>query len=215
MALTPSLSIFRHQGYRHYWIARQLISFGRQMIAVAIGWQVYDLARETRSIEESAFLLGIVGLVQFLPVLLLSLVGGQAADRFNRKLILIISTLVRMGAILALIMASSMPTAIALPSIFVAAAVMGCVNAFTPAASNSLYPRLVPREELPQAIAWNSLGYQIAAILGPAFGGFLYIGGPALVYGSAMVISIAAVLNFLIVRAPKHEPDPRKRAASR
>ena len=69
MSMVPSFSIFRHQGYRHYFIARQLVSAARQMIAVAIGWQVYDLTRETRSIEESAFLLGIVGLVQFNPCL--------------------------------------------------------------------------------------------------------------------------------------------------
>ena len=182
------------------------------MVAVAIGWQVYDLARETRSIEESAFLLGIVGLVQFLPVLLLSLVGGQAADRFDRKLILMISNLVRLAAIVALIAASALPTPIALPSIFAAAALMGCVNAFTPAASNALYPRLVPREELTQAIAWNSLGFQTAAILGPAFGGFLYIGGPQTVYASAAAITLIALFNFIIARTPKHEPNPQARS---
>ena len=76
--LTPSLDIFRHQPYRHYWFMRQSLSAARQMQAVAIGWQVYDVARETRSIEESALMLGFVGLAQFAPVFLLSLVGGQA-----------------------------------------------------------------------------------------------------------------------------------------
>ena len=151
--MVPSFSIFRHQGYRHYFIARQLVSAARQMIAVAIGWQVYDLARETRSIEEFAFLLGIVGLVQFVPVLLFALVGGQAADRFDRKMILVVSTTIRIGVITGLFFISGLPTNLALPLIFVSAAVMGVVNAFTPAASNSLYPTLVPREELTLAIA--------------------------------------------------------------
>ncbi|WDI32735.1 MFS transporter [Hyphococcus flavus] len=206
MARVPSLKIFRHQAYRYYWIARQLISAGRQMVAVAIGWQIYDLARETRSVEESAFLLGLVGLTQFLPVLMLSLVAGQAADRIDRKLILVASNIVRIAVIGGLFAASYLPASLAIPAIFVAAAIMGGVNAFTPPASTALYPQLVPRDELPLAIAWNSLGFQGAAILGPAIGGFLYIGGPQLVYAVAGAIVVVAVLSFLAAKTPAHEP---------
>ncbi|MBB5520008.1 MFS transporter [Amphiplicatus metriothermophilus] len=206
MALAPSLAVFRHSAYLRYWIMRQLLSGGRQMLAVAIGWQVYDLARLTRSIEESAFLLGLVGLVQFLPVLLLSLVGGQAADRFDRKTILIVSNLVRLAAVLGLLATAGMPANIALPAIFVVAAVFGGVNAFTPAASNSLYPTLVPRAELHQAIAWNSLGYQGAAILGPALGGVLYIWGPQVVYGTAAAMTVAAIVSIAAANTPKPAP---------
>lgn len=207
MSFVPSLSIFRHQGYRHYWIARQLISGGRQMIAVALGWQVYDLARETRSIEESAFLLGLVGLAQFVPVFFLSLIGGQAADRYDRKMILIVSNVVRLAAIIGLVAITFTPTNVALPAIFALAATMGIVNAFTPAASNALYPKLVPREELPEAIAWNSLGFQSAAILGPAIGGFLYIGGAHVVYLTATAITLIAIITFATAQTPKHEPN--------
>ena len=214
MSLIPSLSIFRHSGYRHYWIGRQLVSGQRQMVAVAIGWQIYDLARETRSIEESAFLLGLVGLAQFLPVLLLSLVGGQAADRIDRKLILLVSNLVRLGVLGGLIASSYAPSAIAIPSIFAAATAMGCVNAFTPAASNSLYPRLVPRSDLPLAIAWNSLGYQTAAIVGPAAGGFLYVGGPQTVYGTGAVMAVIALFCFWRMQTPTHEPNKNARSLS-
>ncbi len=212
MALIPSLSIFRHQGYRHFWIARVLIAGERQMAAVAIGWQVYDLARETRSVEQAAFMLGLVGLAQFIPVLLFSLIGGQAADRIDRKLILIASNIVRIGVLCGLIAASFAPTAVAIPAIFCAAAAMGAVNAFTPAAANSLYPTLVPREELPQAIAWNSLGFQTSAILGPAIGGFLYLGGPQTVYAIAAGLSLIAVVNFWIAHTPKHAPDKQARS---
>ena len=76
------------------------------MVAIAIGWQIYDLARLTRSIEESAFMLGMVGLTQFTPILLLSLPGGQAADRFDRKKILVWSNTVRFFVILSLFAAS-------------------------------------------------------------------------------------------------------------
>ncbi len=212
MSLVPSFKIFRHQGYRHYWIARQLISGERQMVAVAIGWQIYDLARLTRSIEESAFLLGLVGLAQFLPVLLLSLIGGQAADRIDRKLILIVSNIVRLLILGGLFTASFAPASVAIPAIFLAAALMGGVNAFTPAASNSLYPRLVPRDELPLAIAWNSLGFQGAAIIGPAAGGFLYIGGPHVVYMTAAAMSAIAIASFAFAQTPKHEPNKDARS---
>ncbi|WP_425410458.1 MFS transporter [Hyphococcus sp.] len=214
MARIPSLTIFRHQGYRHYWIARQLISAERQMVAVAMGWQIYDLARQTRSVEESAFLIGMIGLAQFAPVFLLSLVGGQAADRIDRKMILVASNIVRCFVIGGLIAGSFLPTASAIPAIFAAAGLMGCVNAFTPAASNALYPRLVPREELPTAIAWNSLGFQTAAIFGPAAGGFLYIAGPHVVYATAAAISALAVIMFTTMQAPKHEPLKNVRGLS-
>ncbi len=176
------------------------------MTAVAIGWQIYDLARETRSIAEAAFVLGLVGLAQFLPVLLLSLVGGQAADRYDRKQILIISNIVRIFALIGLFLTPWLSTSMAIPTIFGMAIMMGAVNAFTPAASNSLYPQLVPREELPNAIAWNSLGFQSAAILGPALGGGFYIQGPAFVYGAAILMSLIAIFTFVLAKTPKHVP---------
>lgn len=185
---------------------RQLISSARQMQAVAIGWQIYDLARLTRSIEESAFILGLVGLAQFLPVLLLSLVGGQAADRLDRKMILVVSNIVRALAGAGLVAAVFMPPDMAMPAIFGIAAVLGAVNAFTPAASNSLYPRLVPREELASAIAWNSLGYQGAAIAGPAIGGLLYVLGPQVVYSVSVVMVVMAIIAISTAKTPKHEP---------
>lgn len=206
MSLVPSLAVFRHRAYLHYWVMRQLISSSRQMVAVAIGWQIYDLARVTRSIEESSLILGFVGLAQFLPVLVLSLVGGQAADRFDRKMILIVSNVVRIAATLALIAAARLEPNVAIPAIFVIATIFGAVNAFTPAASNSLYPTLVPRAELPQAIAWNSLGFQVAAILGPALGGLLYALGPAIVYGSAAAMTLASVAAIATAQTPKNKP---------
>lgn len=206
MPLLPSLSIFRHRAFLHFWIMRQLISAARQMEAVAIGWQVYDLSRLTRSIEESALLLGLVGLTQFVPVLTLSLVGGQMADRYDRKLILIVSNLVRIGATILLLASVFLPASQALPAVFVAAAFIGGANAFTPAASNALYPTLVPQAELPKAIAWNSLGFQTAAVLGPAIGGFLYIGGAHIVYCACATLTGIAVAAIATAKTPTHEP---------
>ena len=200
--LAPSLAVFRHRAYLLYWIMRQLISASRQMLAVALGWQVYDLARQTRSIEESALILGFVGLAQFIPVLMFSLVGGQAADRLDRKTILIVSNAVRLLALVLLLLTSGMEADAAMTAIFVAAVLFGAVNAFTPAASNALYPTLVPRAELSSAIAWNSLGFQAAAIMGPAIAGFLFIIGPGAVYGAGLAMTLAAMAAIALARTP-------------
>ncbi len=204
----PSLSVFRHRAYRNYWIMRQLMTAGRQIRAVAIGWQVYDLARLDRSVEESAFLLGLVGLVQFLPVLLLSLVGGQAADRFDRKRIILACNAVAFAANGLLIASAFVEPRLALPLVFVAAAILGGVNAFFPAAGNALFPSLVPRSELAQAIAWNSLGFQGSAIAGPALGGFLYVGGAHIVYSISALMSLLAFAVIAVTPTPQQAPPP-------
>lgn len=212
MALAPSLRIFRFRAYLQFWLMRVSVAAARQMEAVAIGWQVYDLARDTvaeggmgLSINEAAFMLGLVGLAQFVPVLLLSLVGGQAADRLNRKMILVVSNLARLVGTLGLLFSLTLPAAEALPIIFSVAVLLGVVNAFTPAAANALYPQLVPRAELPTAIAFNSLGFQTAKIVGPALGGLLLVaGGLSLVYMIAFGLIAFAILAIATAKTPAH-----------
>ncbi len=213
MALAPSLSIFRHRAYLQFWLMRVSVAAARQMEAVAIGWQVYELARDPTSegglgleIPQAAFMIGLVGLAQFLPVLLFSLVGGQAADRLNRKMILVVSNLLRLVGTAALIATIFLPAKEALPIIFSVAALLGLVNAFTPAAANALYPQLVPRVELPTAIAFNSLGFQTAKIVGPGLGGlFLAAGGLPLVYCAAFLLIAFSIVSIATARTPKHE----------
>ena len=213
MALAPSFQIFRHRAYLQFWLMRVSVAAARQMQFVAIGWQVYDLARDPveaggmgLSINESAFMLGLVGLVQFLPVLLLSLVGGQAADRLNRKYILVVSNLFRLIGTVGLLATLALPASQALPLIFAVAALLGVVNAFTPAAASALYPQLVPRADLPTAIAFNSLGFQTAKIAGPAMGGLLLAaGGLNLVYSTAFCLITFAIVTIAIAKTPKHE----------
>ena len=204
--MIPSLAIFQHKAYTHYWIMRQLNAGSRQMQSVAIGWMVYDLARQTHSIAESALYLGFIGLAQFLPVLLLSLIGGQAADRFDRKMILVVTNIGRVMLAMALIGSVFLSTPLALASLFVVSVLLGVLYAFAPAASSSLFPTLVPRSQLPDAIAWNSLGYQIAAITGPAIGGLIYILGPQYVYLTATLMSIAGIIAISTAPTPAHKP---------
>ncbi len=207
MSLTPSLAVFRHRAYFQFWLMRIANGSATQMLATAIGWQVYDLAREDMPIEQASLVLGLVGLVQFLPLLVFSLLGGVVADRLNRKHILIVSLGVRSGVVVWLLAITGLAPAAALPAIFLAAAVIGGLNAFTPAAASALLPRLVPRAELPQAIALNSLAFQGAAIAGPAIGGgLLFAGGLELVYGSCVALLGLAALLIGTAPTPRHEP---------
>lgn len=213
MAIAPSLQIFRYRAYLQYWLMRVSVAAARQMQFVAIGWQVYDLARDPieeggmgLAINEAAFMLGLVGLAQFIPVLLLSLVGGQAADRLNRKMILVISNMVRLLATVGLLATLILPAEQALMLIFGVAFLLGTVNAFTPAAANALYPQLVPRSDLPTAIAFNSLGFQTAKITGPAIGGLLLaFGGLNLVYSVAFALILFGIVAIATAKTPAHE----------
>jgi len=201
----PALGIFRHKAFAQFWAVRFIAVLGLQMQAVAIGWQVYDLARRTMGIKESAFLLGFIGLAQFVPLFFLSLIGGQTADRFDRKKIIIIffGVEVLLSAILGTTIL--MPTQSALFAIFSVAAGFGIVRAFLPPAMSALAPSLVPKEELPQAIAWNSLAFQGASVLGPACGGLLYILGPQAVYLTCLILQIVAILILIITQTPKQD----------
>ena len=121
-------------------------------------------------------------------------------------MILIVSNTVRVLLSVALLASVFLPASDALPIIFGVAIMLGCVNAFTPAAANSLFPRLVPRRELPNAIAWNSLGFQTAVIVGPAVGGLIYgFFGAATVYTIAILLAAFAILAIATAKTPPHE----------
>ncbi|MBI1251892.1 MAG: MFS transporter [Alphaproteobacteria bacterium] len=206
MLRLPSLAIFRHRAYARLLLVRILSTLAMQIQATAIGWQIYDIARESgRSIAESSFLLGATGLAQFLPLFALSLFGGQAADRYDRRRI--ITACLMMKAVLSgmLLIASGLAPNSAMVAIFTVAALTGATNAFLPAATQALLPTLVPREELPQAIAWSSLGFQSSAIAGPALGGLLYGAGAGAAYGAALFLALAAAVMIATTRTPRQE----------
>jgi MFS family permease len=201
--------VFQIPNYRKFWVARQLIAGARQMVTIVVGWQVYDVAR--RSLAEggfgwdepqSAFLVGLVGAAQFVPIFLLSLFGGQAADRMDRKQILQMCQSVRVIAILLLCLTPFLGGEAAMGLLFGCSIVMGAVNAFVPAASNSFYPTLVPRSLLPSAVVWNSIGAQSARIAGPVGGGLLLIPGEQYAYGTSAIMITLALIAVAGIDAP-------------
>lgn len=165
-------ALLKERDYVLFWGTRWFGSFASQIQSVAMGWQMYALARTTRSVEESAFLVGMIGLAAFVPVFLLTLPAGEAADRYDRKKVLLLCLSGEITSVL--ILAIATVNGYASPALLlVIAALFGASRAFFAPANTALGPMLVPRKLLPRAIAWNSLAWQTASICGPAAAGFL------------------------------------------
>ena len=173
-----------HPSFVRFWIARLTGGFAQQMQAVAVGWQMY-------AITGSPLDLGLVGLVQFAPSVLLLLVVGHVADRFDRRWILSACQIVEASAATALAILSARGT-ITERDIFALVAVMGACRAFTLPTNQTLLPSVVPESLLARAVAANATAGQTAIIAGPALGGFLYAAGPAVVYGLCAVLFVSA-----------------------
>jgi MFS family permease len=144
-----SSSLLQHRAFVLFWTARLFSSLAVQAQSVTIGWQVYTVARQTRSVGQSAFLVGMVGLSQFLPLFLLALVAGATADRGDRRAIMMICTCVEIACVLMLAILALHPRPSLIP-IFGIAAVFGASRAFLWPARGAIAPMLVPRELLPR-----------------------------------------------------------------
>jgi MFS family permease len=184
-----------------YQVARFFIVAALEMQSVAVGWQVYEITR--RPLD-----LGLVGLAQFLPGVLLFLVAGHAADRHDRRRLLNIcyAGFIVCSALLLLLTWRGLRS---VHLIYVVLLVLGVVRCFNWPASRALLPQLVPMEYFPKAVAWNASTFQAATILGPAIGGVLYavVGGPSVVYATATVASAVALIATLRIRS-KTKPRP-------
>ena len=217
---------FRHRSFVLYFLARVFTTFGAQILSVAVIWHIYALTK-------SALFTGLVGLVQFLPLALLVLVTGTAADQFGRRMIMGLSVLLAAAcaAAMAILTGSGMITAVLMLSVLV---VFGIARAFLGPASSSLVVSLVPAHDFANAVTWNSSAWQAATIVGPAAGGlllglgepafaswlagngqaglgaFLNGHGPEIAYTIAFVFMIiGALLVFAIPKPPKAPPKER------
>lgn len=199
--------------FRMFWAARFLDLLAVQVQAVTLAWQVYQIARDQlgQSVGEAALSVGIVGLAQFLPLFALTLNAGAAADRTDRRLIMGLCIGVEMACVAALA-ALTIGGLTALWPIFALAAVFGAARAFFNPASTALAPMLVSREQLPRAIAWNSINWQTAAIFGPALGGLLCAISPAVSY---VVVAVLYALSLAFLFALRADTKPVRQLASR
>jgi len=191
-------ALFSQRDYPYFWFARLVANIGVMIQSVALGWQVYNIARQTHTVAESSLYVGLIGLVSFLPLLLFVLIAGETADRYERKRILLICLVIEIACAAVLTLAAfNRSSSIAL--LLVVAFLFGCGRAFFAPANTALGPMLVPRELLPRAIAWNSLAWQFAAIAGPAFGGILVAWSPTAAYGTTTVLYAAALLSLALI----------------
>jgi MFS family permease len=201
----PADHPFRIANFRAYWLSRFTSTIALSAMAIIIGWQVYGIARDVHhlSIRESTFLLGMIGVAQFVPLFLLTPIVGLVADTFDRRLIvkcataLVAATTAMLGILTALGWLN-------LYALFGAAALIGVVRAFSGPAYSALAPNLVPRAVLPTAIAVSSIAWQVGAIAGPSLGGLLYAIHPDVAYGtSTVLLLVALIMIFMIGKVPQ------------
>jgi MFS family permease len=191
-SLPPAL---HQRDFTLLWLSLMSSGAAAQMAQVAVGWQVY-------SIHRSAFDLGLVGLAEFLPVPLLTLPAGAAADRFPRARVFAVS-LAAQAAVIAGLLAVTIADAHALWPYLVLAAATGAAGAFGAPAARAMPPELVAVEILPSAMALRSVAFQVAAVGGPAIGGLLFAIDPEAAYGAAVGLTALAVVWMLALRSPR------------
>ncbi len=193
--------------FRQFVIARFLLTFGVQMQSVIVGWQIYQLTKDALS-------LGLIGLAEALPFLAISLFGGHVADGVNRKKIIQISTVVYLFCAFVLYALSTSFHFIlqreGMISIYTVIFITGLARGFLSPAQGAFFAQLIPKELFGNASTWSSLGWQIAAVTGPAVGGLIYgFYGASIAY---LGVIIMCVLGFIFYSNISNIPIPVKKS---
>jgi MFS family permease len=202
LKIDPRTPLFRVRSVALLFLTRVTSNSSNQMLAVAVGYQVYELT-------ESALNVGLIGLVQFLPPLLLMLAAGHVADRFNRRMVLRFCFAVEFCATAGIAITSLFPhpSLIAIYGLLLTNAI---ARTFEQPTMQSLVPVMAPRVILSRAITAHVSGGRLSNLLGPAIGGLLYILGPAAVYATcALLVSAAATASFLLPNPPVAKERPK------
>ena len=199
-----SASLRHCRPFWQFWSARVLLTAGFQILTVAIGWQVYALTG-------SALDLGLVGLLQFLPRVLLVLVTGAVSDRSDRRRVVAISLFIQSLAALTLLLGNlGMGWQVSRELIFALSVVVGCCRAFDMPAMQSLLPNIVPASLLGQAIAMAASANEAATIIAPALGGFLYAVGAELTYGLSAACFLACLVLVSLLPSSRVLPTGQR-----
>jgi MFS family permease len=207
--VTVPTSPIQLRDFRLLWLARFCSVLATTGMVVIIGYQLYDVARTdyAMSISQAAFQLGVLGLVQFLPLFLLTPVAGVAADRFDRRLIggLAAGT----DFIIAISLAVAVHAhAVTLPLLYLLAALHGSARVFAGPALSSIVPNVVPAELMPRAIAMSSIAWQVGGVVGPAAAGLLFGMRPDLPYWTSAGLLVISLLSVSCIRKlPLHEAN--------
>jgi len=185
--------VLRHRNFTFYLLAKLLSTLAVQMQNVAIGWQIYELTGDVMH-------LGLIGLAQFLPFLILILPAGQAADRIDRRRIITVCFAINLLCALFLLVFTASGLTTVWP-VFAALALFGAARAFSMPAGQAIVINLVPAQSFPQAVALTSSMFHVAVIGGPVLGGLLYLAGPLIVYATVTALLALSVLLMLLTRS--------------
>jgi MFS family permease len=189
---SPRLAVLRNRDFTFFLAARFLATLAVQMQTVAVGWQVYEVTRDPLD-------LGLIGLSQFLPFVLLILPAGHIADTRDRRRILSVCFALECICALLLLVLALRGLHSAVP-VFAVMVLFGIARAFAMPTGQALLPNLVSREQFGTAVALNSSTWQVATIAGPALGGVIYLSGAPVVYATVAALLAIAVLLTLTVR---------------
>src|SRR4051812_24973642 len=200
--IAPPDSLLRHRPFVLFWLARLAVTASYQMLIVAVARQLYGLTGD-------AFGLGLIGLIQFIPAMLLFLVVGQGNDRYDRGKVLLFCQIVEAIAAAALLVAV-LAGATTRELILCVAFILGIARAFEVTAMQIMVPGLVPVPLMPRAVAASATANQAATITGPAIGGFLYAVGASVGFSASLILFALAAALMLMIRmeraAPSREP---------
>ncbi len=194
-------SALAHRDFRLFLASHFLWTLATQIQSVAVSWQIY-------SITHSPLALGYVGLSQFFPMALFTLPAGHAADRFDRRLIIVAGFVVQaMTAAMFLVLAVGKASVVW--PFYAVLALFGIARAFVGPAAQSFVPMLVAAEQFPQAVAWDSAIFQTAVIAGPALGGAIYVLGASVAYSVCLVLFVTVVLvtSLMRIRSTTHSKE--------
>lgn len=208
--MTEAKHPFAYANFRYLWISRFSSMLSLYGLSLIIGWQAYNLAREDLDISTAAGILGLLGLLQFVPLFILTPLVGWVADRLDRRWIA--RTVAAAQALIALTLAVlTYNDLITLWTFYIISLLLGICRAFLGPAMSALAPNTVPKESLPKAIALSTIAWQIGVIIGPAFAGPLYSIGDYLPYFvCAFLYCIAFVALMMIGPIKQGRPDKSK-----
>ncbi|MBF0414977.1 MAG: MFS transporter [Magnetococcales bacterium] len=210
----PFGDVFTHSAFVALWAGRILGNVAAFAQSVAVGWLVYTNARQTYNEQESMFLVGMLGLAQFLPMFALALFAGTAADCYDRRKIILSCNVLQLFCAIGLTYLS-LQAAPSLIFIFLISGFFGTARTFEMPARMALTPALVPRDVLPKAIAFNTLGVQFGMIVGPWLGGMLCDYAPSLALAATCgLFFMTSMATLWLLRMPV-QGKPQHNGAAR
>jgi len=206
VTVTSTAALLRHRPFLTFWTGRLVATAGNQIVSLYLAWRLYELTG-------SAWMLGLFGLLQFLSSLLMFLPAGDAADRHDRRRVLVMVMAAQSGLCLLLLLAEAAGRPGA-TMMLAAGALLGALRPFQMTAQQALPPLLVPAALLPRALSLSSAGSQAMFIAGPALGGLALVWGPLPTLALALLLHLASIALYARMRTAAAPARPLDRSLS-